>query len=416
MTFQRLGEWKARGRARLRPAKRLFIRWFSPRRCRHTISQWPGLTKIFSNVNREHHRYIHDLSGSEFPSVFAYREDIPDQNQQEIVTRLIDYYWRIKSSPEMSRVLLDMWTETSKHHAAFSAALEGRDVEAVSNSLLNVCNTPLAIGFENSTLASKDHKLFLELNVIDKFLALAESLGCLPVQCPEQGTWGYRSLEVDTLYAEIQARIPFDLAAPKAGGGGYGLRIKDGVLTERNLQAISAALRVHRLLEGAPRKVVAEIGGGIGGLTYYMAKAGMDSTYLFDLPIVSIVQGYFLMKSYGPDQVCLWGEGADQARIKLFPWWVFETMPENLFTLVVNQDSMPEIDKEISQNYLRLIKEKTTDYFLSINQEGRAPDINNRPQSVIYELVYAVGGFRRLSRELDWMREGYVAETYRILP
>lgn len=417
MAFQRLRELKALGGVRLRrAAKIVLIDWLSPRRCYQKITQWPGLTKLFSKINREHHRFIHDLNGFEFPSSFACREDVPDKNQQEIVTRLINYYWRMKSSPEMSRALMDMWAEISKHHAAFSAALERRDVEAVSHFLLNVCNTPLAIGFENSILGSKDHKQFLELNVVDKFLALGESLGCLPAQCPEQGKWGYRSLDVDNLYAQIQARIPFDLTAPKAGGGSYGLRTKGGVFTERNLQAISTALRVHRLLEGAPRKVVAEIGGGIGALTCYLAKAGMDATYLFDLPIVSIVQGYFLMKGHGPEQVCLWGEEAHQARVNVFPWWAFETIPDKRLTLVVNQDSMPEIDKDISLNYLNLIKKKATDYFLSINQEGRSPHTDNRTQSVIYELVDAAGGFRRLSRERDWMREGYVAETYQIVP
>jgi putative sugar O-methyltransferase len=417
LAFQRVRELKALARARLRrAAKIVLIHWISPRRCYQKISQWPGLTKLFSKVNRVHHEFIHDLSGFEFPDSFACREDVPDKNQQEIVNRLIKYYWRMKSSPEMSRGLLDIWAEISKQHAAFVAALERRDVEAVSHFLSNVCNTPLAIGFENSISGSKDHKQFLELNVVDKFLALGESLGCLPVQCPEQGKWGYRSLQVDNLYAQIQARIPFDLTAPKAGGGSYGLRTVDGVFTERSLQAISTALRVHRLLEGAPRKVVAEIGGGIGALTYYLAKAGMDATYLFDLPIVSVVQGYFLMKSHGPEQVCLWGEEAHQARVNVFPWWAFETIPEKLLTLVVNQDSMPEIDKDISLSYLNLIKKKATGYFLSINQEGRAPNTNTRAQSVIYELVDAAGGFRRLSRERDWMREGYVAETYQIVP
>jgi putative sugar O-methyltransferase len=417
LAFQNLRKAAALGRLRLRHAARVvLIHWLSQGRFRHKISQWPGVTKLFSMVNREYHRFIHDLSGFEFSNSFACREDVPEKNQQEIVTRLINYYWRMKSSPEMSRALLDIWAEISKKHAAFSAALERRDVETVSHFLLNVCNTPLATGFENSVLNSKDHKQFLELNVVDKFLALAESLGCLPAQCPEGGKWGYRSLHVDNLYVQIQARIPFDLTAPAAGGGSYGLRTKGGVFTERNLQAISTALRVHRLLEGAPRKVVAEIGGGIGALTYYLAKAGMDATYIFDLPIVSILQGYFLMKSHGPEQVCLWGEEDHQARINVFPWWALETSPEKLFTLVVNQDSMPEIDQDISQNYLKLIKKKATDYFLSINQESQAPSIKNGTQSVVYELVDAVGGFRRLSRERDWMREGYVAETYQIAP
>ena len=317
---QRLGELATLGRARLLgAAKVVLFDWLSVRACLHAISQLPGFTGLFSRVNRENRRFIHDLSGFRFPNSFGCREDVAHESQHKIVARLIDYYWRMKSRPEMSRTLLDMWAEISRYHAAFSAALERRDVEEVSSSLLNVCNTPLAIGFENTILGSNDHKQFLKLNVVDKFLALGESLGCLPFQCPEQGKWGYRTLDVDDLFARIQARMPFDLAPPEAGGGSYGLRTKSGIYTERNLQAISTALRVHRLLEGAPRKVVAEIGGGIGALTYYLAKAGMDTTYLFDLPIVSILQGYFLMKSHGPEQVCLWGEDAIRAQSKFFP-------------------------------------------------------------------------------------------------
>lgn len=416
MAFQLVRKLAALGPAGVwQAAKVRVINWISPRRYLHQISQWPQLTRLFSTINRENHRFLHNLSGFAIPNCFACREDLPDANQQEIVHRLIDYYWRMKASPEMSRALLDIWAEISKCHAAFRAALERRDHEKVSHHLLNMCNTPLVIGFENTILGSKDHQQFLQLNVIDKLMALADALGCTTVQCPEQGPWGYRRLDVDGLFAQIESRIPFDVTAPKAGGGSYGLLTRAGVLTERNLQAISTVLRVHRLLEEAPRKSVAEIGGGIGALTYYLAKAGMDSTHLFDLPIVSVVQGYFLMKSLGAEQVCLWGEEASQARVSVSPWWAFETMPDQLFTLVVNQDSMPEIDREISLGYLKLIKRKATDYFLSINQEAQAPNRENRRQSVIHELVDAVGGFRRLSRERDWMREGYVAETYQIL-
>src|SRR6202034_2713247 len=99
MASQNLRKAAAHGRARLRHATKIALfYWLSPGPIRHKISQWPGLTRLFSMVNREYHRFIHDLSGFEFPNDFACREDLPDKNQQEIVTRLINYYWRMKSS------------------------------------------------------------------------------------------------------------------------------------------------------------------------------------------------------------------------------------------------------------------------------------------------------------------------------
>ncbi len=315
----------------------------------------------------------------------------------------------------MNSAKLDMWTEISKRHAGFIAALERRDAQAVSDSLLNVCNSPLVMGFENNSLGGEDHTRFLKLNVVDKFLALAESLGVVTVQCPEQGPWGRQDFPVDEILAGIRDNVPFDIAAPKAGGGSFGLRTEIGILTERNLQAISSALRVERLLEGRTRKSVAEIGGGLGALTFYISKCGAEHVSLFDLPIVSILQGYFLMKSLGPAQVHLWGESGDSAaRVRVLPGWALPSTPDGEFTLVINQDSLPEIDRDVALNYLELIRAKAIDYFVSINQESRAPNGDHGQQSVVFELIDEVGGYRRLSREKDWMREGYVAETYRV--
>ena len=64
--------------------------------------------------------------------------------------------------------------------------------------LLNIGQSELAVGFENSS-GTEDYNAYLARNAVDKLLALAEALGCLPVQCPEQGEWGYPSIDLDAL-------------------------------------------------------------------------------------------------------------------------------------------------------------------------------------------------------------------------
>lgn len=65
--------------------------------------------------------------------------------------------------------------------------------------------------------------------------------------------------------------------------------------------------------------------------------------------------------------------------------------------------------------YVRLIGEKEPGVFLSINQEARANNTDDHPQSVVHELVASVAGLRRTYRFPYWMRAGYVEELYQIL-
>lgn len=50
--------------------------------------------------------------------------------------------------------------------------------------------------------------------------------------------------------------------------------------------------------------------------------------------------------------------------------------------------------------------------FCSINQEAAAPNTDAFRQVVVPDLVARDGGYRRLSRNLFWMRDGYVEEIY----
>src|ERR1035438_7400959 len=118
-----------------------------------------------------------------------------------------------------------------------------------------------------------------------------------------------------------------EVRPPLAGGGAFGMRTDQGVLCNKDLFAMYTASRAHDLLGDAKVKTVCEIGGGTGMLAYYLARGGMDEVWVFDLPIVSLVQAYYLMKSLGPDDVWLYGEGPRAARVRLLPYWEFENAP-----------------------------------------------------------------------------------------
>lgn len=368
---------------------------------------------------KDQHKFIHDLNSFPIPNNFSCRIDCPNMEHQKIIQRLIEYYHFIKSDFSEQQIISgnDLWKHICQGHALLEAALGSRDVEIVSEMMLNVCNTPgLTVGFENSVPnATEEYKQFLSLNLVDKLIALGESLGCIPVQCPEQGMWGYEKLNVNELVELIQARLPFDLTAPIAGGGVFGLETQYGILSERNLQAVYTAAKAHNLLDGSKKKIVCEIGGGIGSLTYYLAKAGMAEISLYDLPTVSIIQGYYLAKSLGLESVWFYGEVPRPCQIRILPYWSLDSAPDKYFSLAINQDSLPEIDRTIALSYCKLLSKICDGYFLSINQEGQGGNTDGHHQSVVYELIESVGGFQRIQRNPDWMRGGYVSEVYKIL-
>ena len=196
---------------------------------------------------------------------------------------------------------------------------------------------------------------------------------------------------------------------PKAGGGAFGLRTSEGILSSSDIYAMYVADRVHQVLSNQTERTVCEIGGGTGTLAYYMTKTCATQVMVADLPIVSIIQGYYLMKSVGPENVQLASEPAGDHKVRVLPYWELDTLPKKSVSMFVNVDSLPEIDPDIAQHYIGLIKAVGINAFLSINQESAA-----NGQNIVHRLVSQAGGFGRAYRCPYWLINGYVEELYTI--
>jgi putative sugar O-methyltransferase len=364
-----------------------------------------------------HHRLAHDLKSYQLPEIFSFRVDSPDENQELIVSRLIDYYFHMKSEYERKNIpeIKGLWTDFGQTFMDFAAVLESRSVQGISETLLQICTTSLVSGFNSYhsfTAISQDlrARMFESYLTIDRMLSLAESVGAAFLQSPYQGGWGYHDLDATALVNKIKSRIPFDIAPPKAGGGAFGLQTADGIISMSDILAIYLANRANSILADYDRKTVCEIGGGSGTLACYLARTCAESITIADLPIVSIIQGYYLLKSVGLESVHFSGESAAPGhKIKVIPYWELGDIPDKSVSLFINSDSMPEIDHDIAEHYMELIKDKGRNAFLSINQETQAGN-----QGVVQDLVEKAGGFQRVYRFPHWMLLGYVEELYKI--
>ena len=361
------------------------------------------------------HRLSHDLNSYQLPDIFSFRVDIADENQELIASRLIDYYFYMKSECERKNVpeIKGGWTQFSKFFLDFGAVLKSRDIQNVSDTLLRVCTTPLVSGFNSyhgypAIAHDVRARMFKSYLTIDRLLSLAESVGAAHPQCPYQGRWGHHDLDATALVNRIKLRIPFDISPPKAGGGAFGMRTSDGIISSQDMLAIYVANRANSILSDGAQKTICEIGGGSGTLACYLARTCAESIMIADLPIVSVIQGYYLMKSVGLKSVSLSGEVVTpEDKIKLIPYWELDEIPNKSISLFINTDSMPEIDDDIAEHYMGLMKEKGSNAFLSINQETQAGE-------AVQDLVEKAGGFRRVYRFPHWMLRGYVEELYEL--
>lgn len=146
-----------------------------------------------------------------------------------------------------------------------------------------------------------------------------------------------------------------------------------------------------------------------------MKKFNLKTIYSFDLPYVQILAAFEVMRAFPDKKIKLYGEEVLNPEFIFLPYFLFSEQPENTFDIVVNQDSMPEIMESIVIDYLKAIKKNTKSFFVSVNQESKPPRHGKDKQNRVFDLVQKVGGYKLFSRNLFWIRKGYVEEVFKVL-
>lgn len=162
---------------------------------------------------------------------------------------------------------------------------------------------------------------------------------------------------------------------------------------------------------------IVEIGGGYGGLCYWvhmLCKHRIASYAIVDLPSTNAVQAYFLSNALGSEgAVALFDRNQrkfdNDASIRLLPHTELRAISENV-DIVVNQDSFPELPEAEVDRYLSWIAERAK-YFVSLNQEAYAP-VDGVPQVLVPARCTRQDKLQRISRMRSWVRNGYVEEFY----
>ncbi|MBB3286313.1 MULTISPECIES: hypothetical protein [unclassified Rhizobium] len=306
----------------------------------------------------------------------------------------------------------------SSRHGDVEKFVKERDLPALGSYLAELGKQPLAVGFlggpeaHAANLTRIQYRRDQARTIFDRIVSLAEAIGVIHVENPEQGPWGeIVGLSPDFVLDAIAAAYGIQNFEASVGGI-WGLQTSHGIVNTRSVTAIYAAARIKALCGLFGLHGVVEIGGGAGLVAHYSMLMGCDRYKITDLPTVGITQAYTLRNHPG---LALYGEPTDEARIEIMPPAEFARAPKGRFELLFNMDSLPEIEPETAAGYLRSARELGFRYFLSVNQES-GNMVDGWRQGKVRNIAEKAGGYELMSRHRDWMRPGYVEELYRIIP
>jgi hypothetical protein len=341
----------------------------------------------------------------------------------ELCRRLIAAYSKASERDPVTGSTEGMWSWIfDTWQSELAATLERGDAGALAGLMASMFQEDFVLGLASGPIISHTQSRLMSriwcLKSFDMLVSLAEALGVVPVENPEQGGTGLAfEAGVGKLLVGLERELGFRLDFPDVGAP-CGLAVEDRLITPDTPDQIYAAVRLDQAIclhldrrtHGAHSPRVVEIGGGYGGMCYwFLQRRDAVAPYtIVDLPIVNVIQGYFLARALGPTRVAFHGEPPTQVRI--VPNFALAEV-ESPFEVLVNKDSMPEMPYGTMLHYLEWGAINCEGLFYSYNQEVSA-EFLGEAQGVVHNAVAEMGCFERLRRDESWVRRGYVEEIY----
>jgi hypothetical protein len=165
-----------------------------------------------------------------------------------------------------------------------------------------------------------------------------------------------------------------DLQGP-AVGNPFGAMIEGTLVPVRAEYQHYCAQRILDLIT-SHNPVVVEIGGGFGGMAYYMLRDSPKITYIdFDVPESLALTAYYLSKSMPQLNVLLYGEEElTQSAISghdiiLMPPWELGKLPMRSADITFSSHALSDLISAAQAEYLHGIERATRDWLLYIGAE-----------------------------------------------
>jgi putative sugar O-methyltransferase len=172
---------------------------------------------------------------------------------------------------------------------------------------------------------------------------------------------------------------PANVLASPIVGNPYGYTVEDVFVRAGGDYQHYYAHTIGQLLKSSDQQVVVELGGGFGGLAYYLVRDNPGITFVdFDLPEALALATYYLMKTLPNLQISLYGEisfpeeSLATPGIVMMPSFEIMKMPSKSATVSFNSYSLAEMSPSSIRTYIDQIARITGAYILHVNHNRNA--------------------------------------------
>tara|TARA_Y100001958_G_C21160119_1_gene494176 strand:- start:62 stop:1234 length:1173 start_codon:yes stop_codon:yes gene_type:complete len=164
---------------------------------------------------------------------------------------------------------------------------------------------------------------------------------------------------------------------------------------------------IKNFLQNNQKNIIIDLGAGYGKLGYYITKNLSNTTLVdIDIPETLCLASFYLSKCYPKKRNFFFGEGNIGSEtfknydLIFLPSWEIEKISDDSIQLVVNKNSLGEMDPNAAENYLKHIH-RISKYFFSMNHEFFKNKFNNNKTSLINSQFNKNKNFKELIRYPD---------------
>lgn len=331
-----------------------------------------------------------------------------ESNDSVLIARLKSFYLTCDANFEGNKN--SVWADIFRRlHGDIHSAFLNSDHEKIIDILRNPRKHNLFYGFENlnrDLIKNKRLEDILEPEMtMDSLLSICEAAGLIAMSNPESIKIR-KAVAPEVAVQSLENEFGFKLRFPNPFEGEFGIETSRGILSYRAAQAIYQAWKISTIIKGITGPRILEIGGGLGRTAFFCRLFGIQDYTIVDIPISSLAQGNFLGRVLSERDIVLSGESGgsenEDSKIKLiYPKAFFSSRKR--YDLIVNFDSLTELDINIAKTYLQKISE-VSNLFYSINHEFNSFSINS--------IWKDIPGVKRVYRQPSWVRRGYIEELF----
>ena len=282
----------------------------------------------------------------------------------------------------------EWWQELRKSSLGpVMQALQDRDLTALGKMYGNFFRDPCATGLVTAPYGMS--KAYFRNPIKDAY---------------RHSCMGDALYRIDYWTSETGGRFELARLAGPGIGNPFGVSIQGALVrTGAEYQHYCA----HKLLNllNSERPVVAEIGGGYGGMAYYLLRDGEQITYLdFDVPETIALTSYYLLRAFPSLRFLLYGENelrkesVGTSDVVLMPLFTMAKMPAGSVDAMFSSHAMSDLSPDAMAEYLNCITRMTKNYFLYIG--------NARGAEMLSQMISRSCEYLRLveTRPSNWNR------------